>query len=270
MVKSYGVTETAVVATEAERHAEEIRMVGFTVVRHVFDPIRLQAAREKLDRLYVEQTEAAGGEARLRSINDANIVRCPLAHDVFFLDIATTPRLFAIARELLGQYVVLQQQNGIINPPDDRFYQAAWHRDLPYQHFTTSRPLAVSALVCVDAFNVVTGGTHVLPASHRSEQFPSESYVASHEFGVDAAAGDVLMFDAMLYHRAGSNRSGRPRRGVNHVYGLPFLKPPISFPRALGGRFREDPELSRFLGYDTEPADGPADWRNRRLSMVQG
>ena len=46
------------------------------------------------------------------------------------------------------------------------------------------------------------------------------------------------MFDSMLFHRAGSNRSGRPRRGVNHVYGLPFLKPPISFPRALGGRFR--------------------------------
>jgi hypothetical protein len=56
---------------------------------------------------------------------------------------------------------------------------------------------------------------------------------------------------------------------VNHVYGLPFLKPPISFPRALGGRFREDPELSRFLGYDTEPADGPADWRNRRLPVVR-
>jgi hypothetical protein len=90
----------------------------------------------------------------------------------------------------------------------------------------------------------------------------------SHEAGVEANAGDVLMFDAMLYHRAGNNCSGRPRRGVNHVYGLPFLKPPISFPRALGGRFRDDPELARFLGYDTEPAGGPADWRNRRLEMV--
>jgi ectoine hydroxylase-related dioxygenase (phytanoyl-CoA dioxygenase family) len=269
MLKSYGVTETAVVSTEAERHAEEIRLTGYAVVRQVFDPARLQAAREKLDRLYAEQADAAGGEHRLRAINDANIVRCPLAHDVFFLDVATTPRLLAVARELLGKYVVLQQQNGIINPPGDRFYQAAWHRDLPYQHLTTSRPLAVSALACVDPFNATTGGTHVLPASHRVESFPSEGYVTSHEVGVEAEAGDVLVFDSMLYHRAGGNRSGRPRRGVNHVYGLPLLKPPISFARALGGRFRDDPELSRFLGYDTEPADGPADWRNRRLALVR-
>jgi len=269
MLKSYGVTETALVATETQRHAEEVRMAGYTVVRGVFDPARLHAACDKLDRLYIEQSAAAGGEARLRAINDANVVRCPLAHDVFFVDLATAPRLRAVAAELLGGYVVLQQQNGVINPPDDRYYQAAWHRDLPYQHFVSSRPLAVSALMCIDPFTNETGGTFVLPGSHRSEAFPSEGYVLAHERGIDAEAGDVLMFDSMLFHRAGSNRSGRPRRGVNNVYGLPFLKQPISLPRALGGRFREDPDLGRFLGYDTEPADGPGDWRSRRLATIR-
>jgi ectoine hydroxylase-related dioxygenase (phytanoyl-CoA dioxygenase family) len=270
MLKSYGVTESAVVATEAERSAEEVRLTGYAVVRGVFDTARLQAARDKLDRLYTEQAAVAGGEARLRAINDANVVRCPLAHDVFFLDLAAAPRLRAIAAELLGRYVVLQQQNGVINPPDDRYYQAAWHRDLPYQHFVSSRPLAVSALMCIDPFTNVTGGTHVLPGSHRAEPFPSDGYVLTHERGIEAEAGDVLVFDSMLFHRAGTNRSVRPRRGVNNVYGLPFLKQPISLPRALGGRFRDDPDLGRFLGYDTEPADGPADWRNRRLAAIQG
>lgn len=270
MLKSYGVTESAVVSTEAQRHAEEVRMAGYTIVRGVFDPARLAAARGKLDQLYTEQAAAAGGEGRLRAINDANVVRCPLAHDVFFLDLATAPRLRAIAAELLGRYVVLQQQNGVINPPDDRYYQAAWHRDLPYQHFVSSRPLAISALICIDPFTCETGGTFVVPGSHRTEPFPSEGFVSTHERGIEAEAGDVLMFDSMLFHRAGTNRSGRPRRGVNNVYGLPFLKQPISLPRALSGRFRDDPELSRFLGYDTEPADGPADWRNRRLATIRG
>ena len=121
-----------------------------------------------------------GGVSQLRAINDANIVRCPLAQDEFFLEVATHPRLVALANELLGDYVIVQQQNGVINPANDDNYQAGWHRDLPHQHFVCSKPLAVSALVCLDPFTEETGGTYVLPASHLNEIFPSEEYVQAH------------------------------------------------------------------------------------------
>ena len=120
-----------------------------------------------------------------------------------------------------------------MNPPSDENYQAGWHRDLPYQHFVSSRPLAISALVCLDPFTTQTGGTCVLPFSHRTEAFPSEAYVQAHQIGMLASPETSLMFDSMLFHRAGANRSGRPRRGLNHVYSLPFLKQQISLPRAL-------------------------------------
>jgi ectoine hydroxylase-related dioxygenase (phytanoyl-CoA dioxygenase family) len=270
VLKAYGVRETTVVGTEAERHAEEIRLCGFTVVRGVVDAPAVEAAREGLDRLYAAQAGAAGGEDRLRRINDANIIRCPLAQDDRFLELATRPRLLAVAAALLGEYFVLQQQNGVVNPPSDENYQAAWHRDLPYQHFVASRPLALSALVCIDPFNPQTGGTCVLPGSHKTERFPSEDYVRAHERGVTADPGDVLVFDSMLYHRAGSNRSGRLRRGLNNVFALPLLQQQISLPRALAGRFAADPFLRKFLGYESEPADSAFEWRARRLAKLAG
>ncbi len=268
MLKSYGVREMTVVANEAERHAEEVRIIGFTVVGQLIDPEFLKTTRERLDRAYAAQAVEIGGEDRLRRINEANLVRGVLIQDSFFLDLARHPRILALVSALLGEHFILQQQNGVINPPSTDNHQAAWHRDLPYQHFIISRPLALSVLWCLDTFNEETGGTVVLPASHKIDSFPSEDYVATHEKGIIAAAGDVLVFDSMLFHRAGNNRSGRWRRGVNHVYGLPFLKQQISFPRALRWHPPEDPALRRLLGFDSEPSESVLEWRRQRLDKA--
>jgi ectoine hydroxylase-related dioxygenase (phytanoyl-CoA dioxygenase family) len=268
MLKTYGIRETTVVATEAERHAEEIRIDGFTVVRQLAELEFVQTARARLDDAYARQAAEVGGEDHLRKINEANLVRCVLVHDPFFIDLATRPRILALLTALLGEHFILQQQNGVINPPGDHNHQASWHRDLPHQHFVVSRPLALSVLWCLDPFNDETGGTWILPASHKTERFPSEEYVAAHARGIVAEAGDALVFDSMLYHRAGNNRSGKPRRGVNHVYALPFLKQQISLPRALQGLSIEDQLLRRLLGFDSEPSDSTLEWRRRRLEKA--
>jgi ectoine hydroxylase-related dioxygenase (phytanoyl-CoA dioxygenase family) len=268
MLKWYGVRETTAPHTETERHAEEVRLTGFTVVRQLVDEEFLHLARKRLDQVYAKQAEEFGGEDRLRLIGEANTARCVLAHDDFFIKPALHSRILTLMTALLGDYFVLQQQNGVINPPTGDNHQSSWHRDLPYQHFVSSRPLAISVLWCLDEFNKETGGTWMLPASHKTERAPSEDYVAAHAVPVVANAGDVLAFDSMLFHRAGNNKSGRLRRGLNHVYALPFLKQQISFPKTLQGRLAEDPVLSRLLGYDSEPADSPLDWRRKRLAKA--
>jgi ectoine hydroxylase-related dioxygenase (phytanoyl-CoA dioxygenase family) len=162
-------------------------------------------------------------------------------------------------------------QNGILNYPAKGTQQnaGAWHRDLNYQHFTSSRPLSISALFCIDPFSEATGGTQVLPASHRTEKFPSPDYVRSHEVTVTAPAGSVLIFDSMVFHRGGLNTSPSVRRAINHMYTLPLIKPQISFPRALKGKFREDPFLRKFLGYESEPGENVAQWRQTKLGQAR-
>jgi len=92
---------------------------------------------------------------------------------------------------------VLNQQNGVINPPhSERYNQGAWHRDLPYQHFVSSRPLAINALFCLDQFTIENGATKVLPASHRQEAFPSDDFVQSQATPVTAPAGSLSFWTA--------------------------------------------------------------------------
>ena len=222
-----------------------------------------------LDRVMQRQVEEFGAD-RLASVGDALTARCPLVYDDAFVALAAHAAVLAICRELLGDYVILMQQNGVINPSGQRHTQVAYHRDLPYQHFVSSRPLAVSALFCIDPFTSETGATTMIPGSHRMEQFPSESVAAELDSAVSAEPGSFIVFDSMVFHRAGENRSGRPRRAVNQVFSVPIIAQQISFPDAVHGQLRRRPGDGQALGYDVTPARSVTAWRERRLKRPSG
>jgi ectoine hydroxylase-related dioxygenase (phytanoyl-CoA dioxygenase family) len=261
---SYGIIEQASARTDLDGHVERIRLAGFTVVPGGYTPSDLAHLATRIDTLLAEQAERAGGSAALAEIGEHETLRCCLAHDEAFVRLASNEHVLAICRQLLGDYIVLTQQNGIANSPGHAHHQTACHRDLPYQHFVSSRPLAISALFCVDPFTRRNGATVVLPGTHRIEHFPSDSVAQEIERPVEAPAGSFLVFDSMLFHRAGHNASTAARRAVNHVYALPFIGQQISMPDVLRGRYADDPALRRLFGYETKPVSSVDDWWARR------
>ena len=263
---SYGIVERGAASSDAARIAERIRLAGYAVVPGGFSSGEVADFGMRLEQVMARQIEEFGGAERLASIGDALTARCPVVYDDAFLALAAHSAVLAICRELLGDYIILMQQNGVINPSGERHTQVAYHRDLPYQHFTSSRPLAISALFCIDPFTTETGATTLIPGSHRMEQFPSDVVAADLDTSVSADAGSFIVFDSMVFHRAGHNGSGRPRRGVNHVYSVPIIAQQISLPEALNGRHADDPALARLLGYGVVPARSVAAWRERRLA----
>jgi ectoine hydroxylase-related dioxygenase (phytanoyl-CoA dioxygenase family) len=259
---SYGVMRQRLLADEVDANVEEIEVLGYTVAPSGLDAERLARLRTLIDEAYDRQ--AAQGASRDLGA-ESDIVRSPLAFDDLFLQVAMLPGVLEIARRMLGDNLVLLQQNAIINQPLSPQYQSRWHRDLPYQHLVASRALAVNALLCVDDFTFETGGTVVLPGSHLFEEFPSSRLVGSCERTIGAPAGSVIMMNAMLYHRAGANISSGARRGVNHLIGRPLLAQQIDLPRLLGPRFADDPTLGPFLGYRWNPAADVESWRDKRV-----
>jgi hypothetical protein len=265
----YGIVERAAAGDEVARHAERVRIAGYTVLPSGLSSLDIADLGARLDAVLARQVEEIGGPEAMAAIGDTLTARCPLVYDDAFLDLATHPTLLALCRALLGDYIVLMQQNGVINPPRQAHTQTAYHRDLPYQHFVASRPLAVSALFCIDPFRPETGATTLLPASHRVEAFPTDDVAAELDTQVTADAGSFIVFDSMVFHRAGVNRSDRTRRGVNHVFSVPIIAQQISLPEALGGRHAGDPALARLLGYESAPAPSVIEWRRRRLKRVR-
>jgi ectoine hydroxylase-related dioxygenase (phytanoyl-CoA dioxygenase family) len=270
-IKTFGVKEFSRPASEVERHVEEIAFAGYTVLPDLMTKDEVIAARAGVESIYQRQIEEIGGRQYLETIGDTYTAMCLLAYDDYFLEMVTKPRVLAVVESLLGNYFTVMLQNGIINVPDVGDDQTAglWHRDLGYQHLVTSRPLGVTALFCLDDFTEATGGTRVLPASHKAEVFPSEEYVRQHELTVEARAGSAIVLDAMLYHRSGCNSSGHVRRGVNNIYTLPLIKQQISLPKVLKGKHSEDGFLRKLLGYESETDQSVVEFRRRRLDRIR-
>jgi ectoine hydroxylase-related dioxygenase (phytanoyl-CoA dioxygenase family) len=268
VARSYGVIERGQVPTTAAQWAERIRLAGCVVVPGGFSSAEIADFSNRLDRVMERQVEEFGSD-RLAAIGDTLTARCPLAYDEAFVTLATHADVLALCRELLGDYIVLMQQNGVINPAGESHTQQSYHRDLPYQHFTSSRPLAVSALFCIDPFRPDTGATTVIPGSHHLEAFPSDQAAAALETAVTAEPGSFIVFDAMLFHRAGANRSDRPRRAVNQVYSVPIIAQQISLADALPSKYAADPALARLFGFEVAPARSVTGWRERRLARTR-
>jgi len=246
-------------------HAEEFMLTGCTVIENLWNEAELAEFRTALDAIYTRQTAEIGGENQLAVIKDKNIARCLVSYDEVFLKMATNELVLKLLTRLLGDYFILSLQNGIINLPNQPNYQTFWHRDLQYQHFTSSRPLAINVMTCVDNFNEETGGTYILPHTHHTEKFPSDEFVLKHQRVCNAQAGSVLVFDSMLYHRAGYNASQQIRRGVNTMYSLPFIKQQINLATATEYKYAADKFLSQFLGYDSDADANVQTWREKRI-----
>lgn len=263
----YGSITQTRVDTDAERHAEEIAVKGYTILTGLCPAGELALWRDRIDTLHARQ-ESAFGRERLAAMHELDMCRAPLLHDFEFLALARHPRVLEVVRLMLGDWFILNLQNAIINRPGTVHHQSAWHRDLPYQNHVISRPLAINALWAMDPFSAETGGTEVVPFTHRTEVLPSDAYIAGHLEVAEAPPGSVILFDSMLLHRAGRNRSDVVRRAVNHLYTKPILKQFYDFPRALGPRPDLDEADARLLGYTSQvPLDDEA-WRRARLARL--
>lgn len=109
----------------------------------------------------------------------------------------------------------------------------------------------------------------MLPHSHRVEVIPSSQYVEKNSKQIIARAGSVILFDSMLFHKAGYNSANFTRRALNNVYVVPILKQQINLPEALDGKYSDDEFLSKLLGYQSNSPSNDVEWRNNRIKNAK-
>ncbi|MDM0122298.1 phytanoyl-CoA dioxygenase family protein [Variovorax arabinosiphilus] len=266
---SYGVLQrTNNGCSDLASAVEDVRTLGYAVLDAGYSAAELIALSVAFDGARSRYAQTYGASV-LEAADEHNSVRLLLAWDDAFLRLALNEHLIAAVSHLIAGKFILNQQNGIVNPSRQTYNQGAWHRDLPYQHFISSTPLAINALFCIDDFTRENGATFVLPASHKSSAFPSEDFVQRHALQVEAKAGQFILLDCMLFHTGGYNASNRARRAVNHVFNIPYFKQQIRIPGNVDASGLRE-KARDVLGFDCQEAVTVADYLASRAPNQNG
>ncbi len=219
--------------TGKSKHAISIYKSGYSVIDSGIsdaDLLDLEKSLEEVHQAYLQKY----GIKNLETRGEKDIVRMPFAHSKSLLELVFNKNLITLVDDLIEGTFILNQQNAVFNPANASSYtQASWHRDLPYQHFVTSKPIAISCLFCIDNFTLDNGATYVLPGSHKEEWLPSKSEIRKRSLQLEAQRGQFIVFDSMCFHAGGINLSNSIRRGINHVFTIPYIKQQISFPKEI-------------------------------------
>src|SRR5438445_178430 len=119
--RRYGVTEQTQAGTDIERACESIRQLGYAVIDGGYGAEWLSSLSDAFDRALLRHWSEHDIDA-LKSVDEHNTIRLPLAYEPIFLALATNSKILEICSRLIPGYSVLNQQNGITNPPNATQY----------------------------------------------------------------------------------------------------------------------------------------------------
>ncbi len=238
---------------------ETLERNGFYVVNGVFSEMELARFRQKIDRCWERQLSHYGADL-LQKIGDYGMVRAMMAEDPDFLQLIAHPAILEHVNATVGETAILHLQNGIVLHPGKKHNQARYHKDFP-KDFISTKLISFNALIAIDAFDAVTGGTWIVPGSHRFAEMPSEQYIEKNAIQLVAPAGAVVFFDSHLWHKGGANRTNQIRRAINQQYTRPFIKQQLDYPAFLSSVVDPESKLAQLLGFWSRPPKGVAEYR---------
>ncbi len=249
--------------SELEVHLEAVSEAGFTILENVFSPERAGAFLKRIceiERDTLHPLEPDETEEDSSFIRTAGLLRI----DPLFWDVPIDPCVTQVVEGVLGPDFLLSTFSGIHLKPNSDTVQPLHPDDalvpVPRPH---ARPIGCTVMWVVTEFNERTGGTRLLPGSHREPLdllFSQDEERLSQVIQPDLKAGSVLVFDHALFHGAPSNPSDDWRLGLQVSYHAGWVRPYTNWFRSIPiEEVRRFPEKLRdLLGYKTYNGIGTA------------
>ena len=160
----------------------------------------------------------------------------------------------------LGGRAILNSYGGVANHQESNAYFKVPHRDV--RMYTPGFPMMITMLAMLDDFTTDNGATYVLTASHQSPERPSDEIFQQFADRLLGTRGSIALFDANIWHAAGSNRTTKIRRCVTLTFTRPFFKPQVDYPRMVGEEYlaSADEGTRQLLGMNARMPSSLEEW----------
>jgi len=157
-----------------------------------------------------------------------------------------------------GKYILNSMGGNILKKSTS--YANEIHRDI--RSFSGSLPLMMNTLVFLDDFTHDNGATWLMNGGHFLADKPTAREFEDRAFQITGKAGSIAVWNSNLWHRAGENKTDKPRRSVTPELSKPFFKPGFDYPRTLGYHMGDSysPYLQQILGYNSRIPKNLEEW----------
>lgn len=209
---------------------------GFFIARNLIPPRQLNAISErlnmaalgKLDPNIVVQVEPEVQKNNIQADDPLDRIRKVkevVRYDPFFKALAADGNILELMHGVLGDNIRFFDDECQLKPAHYGFAHL-WHQDAPYFHH---RPMPVATLwIAVDDATRENGCVEVVPGLHRQgiiqrrnadkPWFEAEEFDTSNAVHAVLKAGDAIVFDLLLPHGSGPNKTPNRRRAVIYRY----------------------------------------------------
>jgi ectoine hydroxylase-related dioxygenase (phytanoyl-CoA dioxygenase family) len=247
--------------SELQSHLDAVREDGFTILKNVFSVERADAFRKRVREIERDTLLPLAGD---ETEEDSSFYRTAglLRIDPMFWEVPIDPVVSQVVEAVLGADYLLSTFSGIDLKPSWNSIQPLHPDDalvpVPRPH---ERPIGCTVMWVIDPFNQRTGGTRLLPGSHREPLdllFSQDQQRLSQTIQPDMKPGTVLVFDHAIFHGASDNHSDAWRLGLQVSYHVGWVRPYTNWFRSIPiEEVREFPEKLRdLLGYKTHNGIG--------------
>ena len=205
---------------------------GYCVVENVIPSDEVDTLRDELiDAVEKNRVKSEAALAKTRSRGHrvgakGVVVMKQVMNEVrSFAPYLADAKLMDLVESFFGKWSRISCTDCVVNHPgNERGY---WHADWPYNQTNASHipvpypdaTLHLSTIWMVTPFSGETGGTLVVPGSHRHPRNPAAGDMPEvdqdapfpSERQVEGGAGSVLMYDSRMWHAGSPNQSEKPR-----------------------------------------------------------
>ena len=229
-------TDTDTLTKQIEKHVSRLREVGWCVVEGVILANEVDAIRQRVETAHleaIEEYETAGGSLTHQRDKDGGPGKNVIAFIQPLAPYLAEKRVLGVIRKVLDPHVRIAQTEFKPRPSNDhnkmyRSYHSDWPHDLvdrdragavrqPFPNVT----MGLTTIWLLSPFGPESGGTWVVPGSHRDPRNPrgpddgiDEFKPIPGEMQASGPAGSVLIIDSRIWHSNAANPSDKPRVAI--------------------------------------------------------
>lgn len=208
---------------------QHLELDGWVIIKDVIPGIQVDLVRRRVlatqhRSLEAEEAKIVSSDARVKTRSGAIVGLLNL--DQSIAPYLAEPRLLALIESLWGNFSRIITITGLISESGHR--DRSWHADWPFNqtnatHIPAPYPDTVQVLTAIfmlTPFTAKTGGTFLVPGSHRSSNNPTGNNgvtgTAPYPTEVQAIgeAGSLLLFDSRMWHSVAPVMSHESRVAV--------------------------------------------------------